>query len=424
MRIISSKRTELEEALFHYLVAVRDGQPRAARPLVTGPNTLHDLYADPAPDLREALRHCLDAFLVELGPDPGAWGAVNVPVETLGVALAALNCLSGGAEEHGSGGAEEQGSEGAGEQKGRDPVSEFTTALIASLPPARERDAALAYHAVLRGLPGVLSAPGPDSRSQSAHSHPQPAQDPRPPSQPAQSHRPQHQIARRPRPRGRLFHALVERSPLTALWALDAHTPSALEPLAAELLPGWKTDHRPADVWSNSEDWLETVTALLDDEQIARWARHRWLALPETGRACRNTGLLLEALRRRGDHRDLLLTFYEAYDYFRAQMCAVEGDGTVRAWPIVPRMEKLLTVAGDGDLMAEAALRVNRRGNEYFLKFRPLLKIVVEGEGSHLDYAQLSREFIWALQALVPYTTEAARQKMSFEEIEFEEDDA
>jgi hypothetical protein len=218
---------------------------------------------------------------------------------------------------------------------------------------------------------------------------------------------------------------LIERSPLTALCALDVHTPSALEPLAAELLPGWKTDDRPADVWSNSEDWLETVTALLDDERIARWARHRWLALPESRLACRNTGLLLEALRRRrngeGDHRDLILAFYEGYDYFHGETRTTAWGDAVRVWPLLTRMEKLLTVDGDGELMAEVALRVNRRGNEYFLKFRPLLEQVTTEGGMPADYPQLTLDLVLALRALVPYTTEAARQRMSFEEVEFEE---
>jgi hypothetical protein len=393
MWIAPSKKIELEEALFHFLVSVRDGQPSATRPLITDRDTLDMLYTAPHPDLYDALRHCLDAFLVELGPDPGAWDTVDVPVEALGMALAALNCLSGE----------------AGEQEVRDPVSEFTAALIATLPPARERDAALAYHAVLRGLPEALAASNPSSQL---------AQSPRSPSQPAAQ-----------RPQGRLFHALIERSPLTALSALDMHTPAALEPLAAELLPGWDPGDQPADVWFSPEDWLKTMAALLDDERIARWACHRWLALPETRPACRNTGLLLEALRRRDDdaaHRDLTLAFYECYDYFRGEMRTNAWGERVRAWSIVTRMEKLLTVSGDDELTAEAALRVNRRGNEYFLMFRPLLKIVAEGGGSHLDYAQLSREFIWALQGLVPYTTEtiAARQRISFEEIEFEEREA
>ena len=413
MWIAPSKKNELAEALFHYLVSVRDGHPRAERPLIAAPDTLRALYASPHPDLQEALRHCLDAFLVELGPDPGVWGAVAAPVaapvEALGVALAALNCLGGGAEG--------QGSTGAGEQERRDLVGEFTAALIATLPPAREHDAALAYHAVLRGLPEAFAASAPGAPSQ-------PAQSPYPQPQTAQRPRTQQQITRRPRPRGRLFHALIERSPLTALWALDVHTPSALDPLAAELLSGWDPEDRPASAWPGPDDWLETVATLLDDAHVARWARHRWLALPESRPACRNTGLLLEALRRRDGHnahRDLLLAFYENYDYFRGETRVNRWGERVRAWPVVAAMEKLLTVPGDDELMAEAALRVNRRGNEYFLKFQPLLELVVAEGGMPVDYPQLTLNLVLTLRKLVPYTTEAARQRVSFEEIEFEE---
>jgi hypothetical protein len=76
--------------------------------------------------------------------------------------------------EQGSRGAGEQRGGGAGEQ-GRDPVDGFIAALVATLPPARERDAALAYHAVLRGTEAIL----PDL----------------------------------PPGRARLLHALIERSP-------------------------------------------------------------------------------------------------------------------------------------------------------------------------------------------------------------------
>ncbi len=375
MWIAMSDKPQLEEALFRFLSTVCAGQPRSARPAVTGRDTLPALYDDPHPDLREALRHCLDAFLIELGPDPADWGVIGMPSETLGVALAALNCLAPALPRFPA--------QGEDEGKGRDPVAEFTAALVATLPPARERDAALSYHAVLRGL--VRSS----------------------------------DFSRLPPERARLLHALIERSPLTALWALDAHTPASLDPLAAKLLPGWQSGDRPGGgVWRDPDDWLDVISSLLADERLARWARHRWLAMDETRPACRNVGLLLQALRDRGEQRDFVLTFYEAYDYFRAQDQLVGRGSTIRAWPVLDEIERLLRVSGDD----EAAIRANRQGNEYFLKFRPLVETVIAENGIPTDYALLSREFVLALRPLLPYVTEGARQRIEFGQIEFGEE--
>jgi hypothetical protein len=262
-------------------------------------------------------------------------------------------------------------------------VADFTTALIATLPPARDRDAAFAYHAVLRGLPDGIA------------SHAE----------------------------GRLLDALIERSPLTALGALDRHMPAALEDLASTLLPGRTVGDGPV-AWASADAWLAAVSALLDDHRLARWARHCWLALEETHAACRNTGLLLEALRRRGGHRDLLWAFYESYDYFRGAPRSGNGHryGRVaRTWPVLATIEKLLAVTGDDDLASEAALRANRRGSAYFLKFRPLLELVVDEGGLPAGYPQLTVGFVLALRRLVPYTTTAARQRISFEAVAFED---
>jgi len=393
MWLIAAEKTALERALFDFLISVRDGRPRADRPVITERETLQALYTAPHPDLCEVLRHCLDAFLVELTPDSSVWGTVKAPSAALGVALAGMNWLSAnGGRQRGRVTVDQEE-----EETSRDPVGEFTAALLATLPPARERDSALAYHAVLRGLPALLSVSNPTAAQRS------PARD-------------------------RLFHALIERSPLTALWAVDLYTPAALDPLAVELLPGWDPENRPADVWGGAEAWLETVTGLLRDPRLARWARHRWLALPETRPACRNTGLLLEALRRQDDvtstNWDLLLAFYECYDHFRGETRKNAWGEPVRVWPLLTRMEKLLTVGGDDELLSAAALRVNRRGNEYFLKFRSLLELVVEEGGLPEAYPHLTLDFVLTLRRLVRYTTTEARQQIKFEEIAFEADAA
>jgi hypothetical protein len=257
--------------------------------------------------------------------------------------------------------------------------NEFTQALVATLPTARGANAALAYHAVLRGTSEATARISPE--------------------------------------RAGALRAIIERSPLTALWSLDTHMPAALNALAAELLPGWQSTSHATDYgWPSDDEWLKRVAALLNIEPIARWARRRWLMMPETRAACRNVGLLLEALRRRGSHRAFILDFYEAYDYFRARTRNGEWQGKERFWPILEETEKLLRVAGDSD----AALRINRRGNEYFLKFRALIETVIAENGIPTDYAHLSREFIQSLRPLVAFATEGARQRLSFGAVAFE----
>jgi hypothetical protein len=352
----------LEEKLFRFLLTVRDNRPQASAALVADEATLREITAAPHPDLCAAFGHCLSALMIETGSDVDG---MNAPALVFGLALAVNNCIAPIRWEQ------------LGANDEESPLyDEFTEALIAALPVARTTKAALAYHAVLRGTHGA--------------------------------------VTRVSAQRATLIHALVERSPLTALWSLDAHTPSALESLAAELLPGWKVKQNSlAHGWQSDDAWLKTVAGLVKDKRIARWVRRRWLMMPETRRACRNMGLLLEALRRRGDCRAFLLDFYESYDYFRARTRADEGRK--RFWPVLEEIEKLLRASGESD----AAMQINRRGNEYFLKFRPLVETVIAENGIPTDYAHLSREFIQSLRPLLAFTTESTRQRLSFGAVAF-----
>jgi hypothetical protein len=358
----------LEEALFHFLLSGHDGRPQAPQPLVAEQTTLRELYAAPHPDLCEALRHCLDALLVEMEPDPGQEGAIGAPVSVLAVALAAHNCL-------GSTSLLPQGEQA----KNAELVLGFTAALIETVPPADEYNTALAYHAVLRSIAGIMPELGLKWDE--------------------------------------LLHALIDRSPLTALWALDAHMPAALDELATELLPGWRVLRQAQpSVWRNGNEWWGIVWQLLAKSHIRQWLRHRWLLMPETRQACRNVGLVLEALRRQGDHRDFILEFYAAYDYFRAQTRPDAWQGWVRFWPILETIEKLLRTPGDN----EAAIRVNRWGNEYFLKFLSLMKIVIEEGGIPSDYMKLSRGFVVTQRRLLDYVTYGMQRQIAFGPVAFE----
>ncbi|HEY6190517.1 MAG TPA: hypothetical protein VIW80_22895 [Pyrinomonadaceae bacterium] len=354
----------LEEKLFRFLLTVRDERPQASTALIAEEATLREICSATHPHLSQAFNHCIIALLIEMDADVDA---LNAPAQVFGLALAINNCIAPARWEQ------------LGTNEDEAPLyDEFTEALIDALPVARTKNAALAYHAVLRGTSNAA--------------------------------------ARISAERASFIHALIERSPLTALWSLDVHTPSALEALAAELLPGWKMKQNSAAYgWRNDGAWLKTVAMLLRDERIARWVRRRWLSMPETRQACRNTGLLLEALRRRGDSRAFILDFYEAYDYFRARTRAERRRGQKRFWPILEEIEKLLRASGEHD----AAIEINRRGNEYFLKFHPLVETVIAENGVPADYAHLSREFIQSLRPLLAFVTESTRQRLSFGAVTF-----
>jgi hypothetical protein len=368
MWLAPASRPLLEEALFRFLLTVRDNRPQASAAWAIKEGKLAKICADPHPDLRAAFAQCVEALLVEIDSERSARGKIKVPGTVFGLALAVNNCLAPLMPQ-------KFGME-TGEASFYD---EFTQALVAAVPLARDAEAALAYHAVLRGTTGAVPLLSDE--------------------------------------RAKLMRALIERSPLTALCALDVHTPSAVETIAAELLPGWKSENQSIlNGWSNADAWLETIGVLLRDERIARWVRQRWLVMPETRRACRNTGLLLEALRRRGTSRAFILEFYESYDYFRAQTREGEKFGRAqRFWPILDEIEKLLRTDGE----SEAALQINRRGNEYFQKFRPLVETVIAENGVPTDYALLSREFVRSLRPLLAFVTEGARQRLSFGALTF-----
>ncbi|HEX8141243.1 MAG TPA: hypothetical protein VF553_01520 [Pyrinomonadaceae bacterium] len=362
-----ASRPALEETLFRFLLTVRDNRPQTLRAMVAERAMLREIVAAPHPDLREAFGHCLNALLLEMDYDMAARIKKRVPALVLGLALAANNCLA---------------PMPLGEAAEADAVAglydDFTEALIAALPTARSFNTAIAYHAILR-----VSARAPL------------------------------RVGTR---RAALMRALIERSPLTALSSLDVHTPAGLESLAAELLPGWQVKPKAtAYGWASDEDWLSAVAGLLKDKRIARFVRRGLLGMAETRVSCRNTGLLLEALRRRGESRAFILDFYESYDYFRAQTREREWQAEKRCWPILEEIEKLLRASGDSD----AALQLNRRGNEYFLKFRALIETVIAENGVPADYAHLSREFVQSLRPLLAFVTESARQRLSFGAVAF-----
>lgn len=364
MWVAPDSKATLEEGLFRFLLSVRDGRPEAARPLLATDATLREVRRGLNPQLGEALRHCLDAFLIQLTPDPAEWGELKIPASIVPLGMALNNCLVRGTPAPAS--------------------DDFTKRLVAAIPPASRRDDALAYHALLRGVGKFLTSAEPW--------------------------------------RAGYLHALVDRSPLTMLWALDVHDPPGLSPVAGDLLP----PRRRKEVfgremgetgWGDAGEWLRALGSLLADRRLARWVGHRWLAMPASLGASRNVGLLLELLRRQDDPalRDFVLSFYESYDYFRGEARTDEWGRRVRVWPELEAIDRMLRVPGDSD----AAIEMTRRGNEHFLKFRPLVQAIIDGGGMPQDYALLTTDFVMTLRGLLNYVAGGPARRIDFTEAEF-----
>ncbi|MDM8515094.1 hypothetical protein QUF76_02755 [Desulfobacterales bacterium HSG16] len=382
MRVEPVNKAELEERLFYFLQSVSKGRPVAESPLVAKNITLKALYTNPHPDLVSSVRHNLDVFLVSLGTDPASWGEIRVPASVFGLVMVFHNCLfySGLFPYKQRDSASTSTKDIEENQTSLDSVRIFTEELASTLPLAGNRDSSFIYHTVLQHAGALIN--NSDA----------------------------------PKWMDMLLHGLIEINPLTALWSLDAHTPNALSEFAPKMLPGWKHEVSSGNsIRQNSKDWINMVSALLSDKYISRYLRHRWLSMPENRSSCRNIGLILEILRNRGKHREFILEFYEAYDYFNSETRENSYLEKERIWPIIETIEQLLRFPGDND----EALRVNRFGNEYFLKFRPFLEILEEENGIPSEYHYLTRTFYRALRPLVDFATFGEKRGLNFGDTEF-----
>ncbi len=341
---------QAEENLFHFLRGLLQNQIQSGYPLLLEQETLHGLYTNPQPELVLAMRHHLDNFLVQLTLNTAEYKNFTLSPHLWGFLLATYNCLTR--------------SLSYGEN---DPVIQFTTTLIETIPPAETLAEALTYHAILQETAVNL-----------AHL-------------PAKS------------PRALLLHRLINRSPLTAIYHPHLHTPPPLTSLAADLCRWWRRKVADPAPWSGLEHWLDALAPLLNQPAIATYLRQRWLTLPENHLACRNLGLLLEALRRHGKYRDFLLTFYEAYDYFAAETVSGTSQKTYRFWPLLNSINQLLRTGGESD--SEEAIQLNQTGNEYFLKFYPLIQTIIAEKGVPRDYQHLTVAFIQSLRPLLNFTS-------------------
>ncbi len=344
--------TELERGLFGFIRNIAAGQVGPRTALVPSDAAMEKLVTRPDPRLTAALNRIVAAGAAELWTEMDRGGQPALSADIFGFALAVCNGLA---------------LAGLPEDAPDARTAAFTDALLARLDPPANAASTLARHAIL-----APALPGLDSLADD------------------------------------LRDVFFDLSPLTALWTLDRHAPSAVHDLGRELLAGrpvFPTPRHPK--WPDPDAWIEAVSAILAHPAAARSLRHRWLEMDETRTSCRNLGLALEALRRRGGHREILFAFYEAYDRF----AAVPAPDGGRSWPVFAVMEKLLKTPGD----SEAAIRANRWGNQYFLKFRPLVQLIIEEDGPPADFRHLTRELIMDhIRPLADYITETATVIQSF----------
>ncbi len=363
--IAPASQAQAEQGLFRLLASLPSGRPEVELPLLVEAETMRAILDQPNPDLVAALRNCINEQLLELGCDPATWEDLQIAPAVWTAALAVHNLLTPELAP--------QPSEDDDSPQD-DPLVAHCSALVATLAPARSLADSVARHALLR--------------------------------QPIQG------MADLPSNRRRLLDDLLVRSPLSALAALDLHTPPALTSLAAELLPGWRSRVIDPTPWRDLDDWLDEVERILALPCLARYFQHHWLALPETRRACRNLGLLFESLRRR-DRRDIPLGFYESYDYLRAEIRDDPQHGPYRHWPLLSTAEELLKTEGDG----EVAISLNRWGNEYLLKLLPLVDMVIEEGGMPAAYRFLTPDLVNAVRPLLPIATDRTGPRLDLCEL-------
>ncbi len=361
MRLIATRQPDITQWLFEFLVTVYERQPQAVGPIVAERRHLSALYTAPNPQVVDVLRHGLDQLIAEMSPDAQGFGAFGVSSSILGLAIAVNNCLPG---------ADVLPSDS--QTRRIDPVKRYTHELIARIPRAKSLQEMLVYHSVLRDI-AVAPASWPQSMVKP-------------------------------------MNDLIGKSPLTTLTALDGYNNPELDALAGELLKARAPSCESGTVKRQCRSsWETAVERVVAHPALSRWLRRQWLDLPETRRACRNLGLILEMLRRKQKYRDFLLEFYEGYEFYRMRH-AVNGNRG-----IFDVIEAHLKAPGSGD----AALRLNRWGNEYFLKFLALIEIIIDEDGLPKDYQHLTPALARAIERLLPYATWNIQHRIEFTPVEF-----
>ena len=192
--------------------------------------------------------------------------------------------------------------------------------------------------------------------------------------------------------------ALLRINPFSELKNLDLMLPAPLKSLTHSYLVHQQESNDNTDqtepVATGNNDyqwwWLQVEKFILNP-QLKRILRDQWLTIPENTLSCMGLGIFFEELRRRGKNqfRTPILEFFEAYDYLQRHQTQTENSNN--------SYQKLTIIR---HLLESKNREHNRKGNEYFLKFRALLEIIAEEQSIPKKFRHLSREF--CLQHLAP----------------------
>ncbi len=198
-----------------------------------------------------------------------------------------------------------------------------------------------------------------------------------------------------------LLAALLRTNPLSELKNIDLLLPAPLKNLAGSYLVHQAEDKESHDqtkpdatAKNNYQQWWFQAEKFILTPPLKRLLRDQWLSIPENSLSCMGLGIFLEELRRRGkkQFRTPILEFFEAYDYLQHHQA--QKEGTLCSY-------KKLTIIRH--LLESKNREHNRKGNEYFLKFRALLEIVAAEQAIPREFLHLSRKL--CLQHLAPLST-------------------
>ena len=375
MWIIVNQEMDAKKYLFDFLQSITNDRPFVEQSLIVDQQTLNSICREPGSVLEKAFVHCLDAFLINLTNDPQNFGPLTISGHIYLLVLACYNALTQMVHPNND----------SGEPADNDPAIEFTKALLNNIPAAKDLDHALAYHAILRCLADPV-------RKMNSVDH-------------------------------WIIVDLISKSPLSEIIFLDIHTPVPLHEMAKKLLPKCQLslDHNKHSK-QQYEQWQKIIKILIQHHILSRWIIHQWLIMPENQFSCRNTGLLLEFLRNSEEYTCFILSFYNDYIYFKSKKKRISGNKDSRYWPIIHTIQSLVQLDGT----SEATILMNRRGQEYFLLFHPLVEIIIARKQIPTEYQYIDIQFVKKhIRPLLNYIGEMPdgnQSSMAFSSVQFEKE--
>ena len=352
MRYVDSNT--LSYQLFEFINSGLHNSIQANEPMITDLKTFSTICENPDPALISAIKHLINSFLGSIYPYDSTINKIDIPVSVISMVFAIYNCLA---------------IKDLQKEDEPDHVFEFTQSLIKSIPYSNDLIDALCFHSIVQLA----------SKKNNLLSLKQ----------------------------KQLFSQCINSNSVSKLVLINYLLPVDLCHIAKELIPEWKESEINSNL-PQKNDWINDVEKLLDDKHLNRWLIHEWLKLPLCLESCRNTGLVLEALRQKGNHKSFILDFYESCVYYHKNSQTVFD-----IYGALNTTEKLLSAPGTNKL----SRKLNIKGQEYYIQFEPLMKLLNENQNVpnrcqhvHKDIISL----ILRLQTLDKYIPRKGKNKIVF----------